>query len=70
MGKKKISQLEAMFSPEELELIREQQRAYQKAFWGKMSPEEKKRKKALYALHTAQNKQRKAQEQLNAAAEG
>lgn len=64
---KTIAALEAVFSPEELALIRAQRAAYQRAFWERMTPEERKKRKALYALHTAQKKQRQAQEQEDAA---
>lgn len=64
---KTTAQLENLFTPEELALIREQNAKYQRDFWGKMTPDERRKKRALYALHVAKNKQKQAQEQENAA---
>lgn len=64
---KKTNETKAsVFSEDELALIRAQNAEYQRNFWAKMSPEERKQRKALYVLHTAQNKLKKAQEQSNA----
>lgn len=56
MAKTANKGLEGLFTPEELDLIRKQRAEYQKAWWERMSPDERKAKKALYALHTAQRK--------------
>lgn len=62
MARTTDKRLESLFTPEELDLIRKQRAAYQKAWWAKMTPEERKERKARYALHTAQRKAAAAQE--------
>ena len=62
MAKTTDKRLESLFTPEELALIRKQRAEYQKSWWAKMSPEERKERKARYALHTAQRKAAAAQE--------
>lgn len=56
MARTADKRLESLFTPEELDLIRKQRAEYQKAWWQRMSPEERKERKARYALHTAQRK--------------
>lgn len=56
MARTADKRLESLFTPEELDLIRKQRCEYQKAWWAKMSPEERKKRKALYTLRAAQRK--------------
>lgn len=63
---KTMQQLEMLFSQEELALIRAQRAAYARKYRERLGADERRRRRALYELHTAQ---RKAQERENAAEE-
>lgn len=56
MARKTDKKLESLFTPEELDLIRKQRAAYQKAWWEKKSPEERRELKVRYELATAKRK--------------
>ena len=56
MARKTDKKLESLFTQEELDLIRKQRAAYQKAWWDKKSPEERRELKIRYELATAKRK--------------
>lgn len=60
MKKANDKQLEALFTEEELAMIKAQRAQYQKAWWAKLTPAERRAKRARYVLHTAQNKAKAA----------
>ena len=57
--------LESQFTPEELALIRQERAAAQRAWWAKMTPEERKARNAQYALARAKKKAAAAAAQNN-----
>ena len=56
---KKKAMIGTPLTDEEKAMIRAYKAQKQKEFWAKMTPEERRAKRALYLLHTLQNKQKR-----------